>query len=126
MRGNKLATCCEHKVDTLSGGQSIRLIQPRSLAELAAANGLMRLMADEKTGILPMDEYVKFKNDISLWYDEMKAAGLTIDEQKILEPYLLPVYGVCVSQECMMRITMDERISGFTVKEANIIRKAVA
>lgn len=86
----------------------------------------MRLMPDEQTGILPMDEYVKFKNNINLWYDEMKAEGLTLEEQKILEPYLLPVYGVCISQECMMRLSMDEKISGFSVKEANVLRKAVA
>lgn len=86
----------------------------------------MRLMPDEQTGILPMDEYVKFKNNINLWYDEMKAEGLTLEEQKILEPYLLPVYGVCISQECMMRLAMDEKISGFSVKEANVLRKAVA
>lgn len=123
---------CEGKVpscfqfDTPQGSQAVAAIHPHSLAEISAANGVMRLMPDEQTGILPMDEYVKFKNNISLWYDEMKAEGLTLEEQKILEPYLLPVYGVCISQECMMRLAMDENISGFSVKEANVLRKAVA
>lgn len=123
---------CEGKVpscfqfDTPQGSQAVAAIHPHSLAEISAANGVMRLMPDEQTGILPMDEYVKFKNNINLWYDEMKAEGLTLEEQKILEPYLLPVYGVCISQECMMRLAMDEKISGFSVKEANVLRKAVA
>ncbi len=111
--------------DTQVGGQAIQEIHPTNLAELTAGNGLMRLMATDD-GILPLDLYVEHKNNIGLWYDEMREAGLTLGEMKLLEPYLNIVYGVAVSQETMMRMSMDPHISGFTVGEANILRKAVA
>lgn len=111
--------------DTAVGGQAIQQIHPVNLAQLTAGNGLMRLMANEE-GILPLDLYCQHKNNINTWYAEMSAAGLTLEEQKVLEPYLLPVYGVAVSQETMMRMSMDPHISGFDVSEANILRKAVA
>ena len=41
-----------------------------------------------------MEKYVRFKNNINLWYDEMRAAGLSADEQALLEPYFLKSYGV--------------------------------
>lgn len=111
--------------DTIVGGQAIQQIHPMNLAELTAGNGLMRLMATDD-GVLPLDLYVKHKNNIGLWYDEMREAGLTLDEIHIMEKYLYVVYGVAVSQETMMRLSMDPNISGFTVGEANILRKAVA
>lgn len=111
--------------DTQVGGQAIQEIHPTNLAELTAGNGLMRLMATED-GVLPLDLYVQHKNNIDLWYEEMRENGLTMAEMKVLEPYLSVVYGVAVSQETMMRLSMDQHISGFTVGEANILRKAVA
>ena len=111
--------------DTVVGGQAIQQIHPEQLAELVAGNGLMRLMANED-GILPLDLYCQHKNNIGMWYEEMAAAGLTIEEQKVLEPYLGIVYGVAVSQECMMRMSMDPKIANFTIGEANILRKGVA
>lgn len=59
----------------------------------------MRLMTAEKGAESPIDKYVRFKNNISLWYQEMNEAGLTKEEQKILEPYFLSSYGVPPSQE---------------------------
>lgn len=119
----KIPSCFQF--DTVVGGQAIQQIHPEQLAELVAGNGLMRLMANED-GVLPLDLYCQHKNNISLWYEEMTAAGLTLAEQKVLEPYLDIVYGVAVSQECMMRMSMDPHISNFTIAEANILRKGVA
>ena len=59
----------------------------------------MRLMTAEKGAESPIDKYVRFKNNISLWYKEMDEAGLTKKEQKTLEPYFLNSYGVPPSQE---------------------------
>lgn len=53
----------------------------------------------EEGGESPLDKYVRFKNDISLWYKEMDEAGLTKEEQKALEPHFLSSYGVPPSQE---------------------------
>ena len=111
--------------DTQVGSQAIHEIHPTQLAQLVAGNGLMRLMADED-GNLPLDIYCRHKNNIQLWYDEMYAAGLNDEEIEVLHPYLDIVYGMAVSQECMMRMVMDNHISGFSVGEANKIRKAVA
>lgn len=47
----------------------------------------------------PLDKYVRFKNNIKLWYKEMSDAGLTREEQQTLEPYFLKSYGVPPSQE---------------------------
>ena len=89
------------------------------------ANGLMRLMASEKGQETPMEKYVRYKNDILLWYDEMKREGLTEEEQKALEPYFLKSYGVPPSQEQMMMMLMDAEICGFSLAEANAARKVV-
>ena len=93
--------------------------------EMADANGLMRLMTAEKGQESPMEKYIRFKNDIGLWYKEMRDYGLTQAEQKVLEPYFLSSYGVPPSQEQLMRMLMDENICNFTLAEANAARKIV-
>jgi DNA polymerase-3 subunit alpha len=111
--------------DTPVGSQTVRKVKPQTITELATANSLMRLMPEHGEES-PIDTYIKFKNDISLWYKEMRDFGLTEDEIKVLEPYLLPVYGVAETQEVVMRLSMDKNISNFNVAEANIIRKSIA
>ena len=111
--------------DSLVGSQAAKKIKPSTILELADANGLMRLMTSEKGEETPMDKYVRFKNNIDLWYDEMKRYGLTFEEQKVLEPYFLKSYGVPPSQEQMMQMLMDEKICGFSLKDANTARKIV-
>ena len=110
--------------DTAQGSKAARLIKPRSLKDLAAGNSVLRLMSDE--GEQPLDTFAKYKSNISLWYREMIQAGLNDEEQGLMEKYLKPVYGVAPSQELMMMLVMEPRISGFSVKEANKLRKAVA
>jgi len=110
--------------ETDVGQQALRKINPRSFDELCASNSLMRLSASD--GEQPIDKYVRFKNDISLWYKEMDEAGLTKEEQKVLEDLLLDRYGICDTQEFLMQIAMSPKISGFTLTQANKFRKAVA
>ena len=111
--------------DSLVGSQAAKKIKPSTILELADANGLMRLMTAEKGEETPMDKYVRFKNNIDLWYDEMRRYGLTLSEQKVLEPYFLKSYGVPPSQEQMMQMLMDPYICGFSLKDANTARKIV-
>lgn len=73
----------------------------------------------------PIDKYYRYKNDISLWYEEMDNFGLTKAEQKTIEPYFKPSYGVPPSQEQLMKMLMDKDICGFTLGEANNARKIV-
>ena len=111
--------------DSAVGAQAAKKIKPKTILELADANGLMRLMTAERGAEMPIDKYVRYKNDISLWYQEMRRCGLTPEEQKILEPYFLSSYGVPPSQEQLMTMLMDENICGFTLGEANSARKIV-
>ena len=111
--------------DSEVGGRAMKKIAPKSLQELADANGLMRLMPSEKGAEMPLDKYVRFKDNIQLWYKEMDDAGLSKTEQKILEPYFLSSYGVPPSQEQLMRMLMDPNICGFSLADAHTARKIV-
>lgn len=111
--------------DSEVGGRAMKKIAPKSLQELADANGLMRLMPSEKGAEMPLDKYVRFKDNIQLWYKEMDDAGLSKTEQKILEPYFLSSYGVPPSQEQLMRMLMDPNICDFSLADANAARKIV-
>lgn len=111
--------------DSEVGSQAAKKIKPASILEMTDANGLMRLMTAEKGEETPMEKYIKYKNDISLWYKEMDEYGLTKEEQKVLEPYFKSSYGVPPSQEQMMKMLMDENICHFTLAEANAARKVV-
>lgn len=112
--------------DSDVGAQAAKKVKPSTIVELSDANGLMRLMTSEKGAEMPMEKYIRFKNDISLWYKEMDSYGLTKEEQTILEPYYLKSYGVPPSQEFLMRVLMDEKVCHFTLAEANSARKVVA
>jgi len=81
------------------GAQAAKKIKPHNPLEMADANGLMRLMASEPGAEMPLDKYVRYKNDISQWYNEMDACGLTKEEERYIEPYFKSSYGVPPSQE---------------------------
>ena len=110
--------------DSEAGVKALKAIKPNSLLELANANSLMRLMADE--GEQPIDMYVHYKNNPNKWEQDMIDFGLNDRERSILHEHLDKDYGVCSSQEGMMLLSMDKRISDFTVKESNVLRKSVA
>lgn len=110
--------------DTVVGGDAIKKIQPYSLTELAMANSLCRIISDGE--IQPIDKYVMFKNNINLWYEEMQKTGLNTSEIEILKVLLLGDYGISAEQESVMQIVMHPKISNFTLKQANGLRKAIA
>lgn len=111
--------------DTAVGSQCAKKLKPHSLVDAASANSLMRLMA-EQGAEQPMDRYLRMKNNIQLWYQEMKRVGLTAEEVKILEPHYLPVYGTPNTQEDMMETLMNPKITNFDLTLANKARKIVA
>lgn len=111
--------------DSEVGSQAAKKIKPTNILEMTDANGLMRLMTAEKGAETPMEKYIRYKNNIDLWYDEMNKYGLTKDEMSTLEPYFKSSYGVPPSQEQMMRMLMDKNICHFTLAEANTARKIV-
>ncbi|PED64028.1 PHP domain-containing protein [Priestia megaterium] len=109
--------------ETSVGQQALNKINPRSFDELCAGNSLMRLSTD---GEQPLDKFVRFKNDLDDWYAEMTLAGLRDDEIEIMERHLSDRYGVCDTQEGLMLLSMDPKIAGFSLTQANKFRKAVA
>ena len=123
LANNKVVGCFQF--DSAVGAQAAKKIKPKSVLEMSDANGLMRLMTGEPGGENPIDKYVRFKNDIQLWYKEMRDFGLTIEEQKTLEPYFLSSYGVPPSQEQLMKMLMDTNICHFSLADANNARKIV-
>ena len=110
--------------DSLEGSKTAKKIKPSNIMEMSAANGLMRLMGEEGED-RPIDKYVRQKNNIKLWYDEMDRWGLSKKEQEWLEPYFKPHYGVPPDQESLMLMLMDKNLCGFTLGEANAARKIV-
>lgn len=111
--------------DSPVGKQAAKKIKPSSMSELSDSNGLMRLMPLE-SGETPLDKYVRFKNDISQWYAEMRNEyGLSDKEITAVERHFKQSYGVPPSQEQLMTMLMDEDICHFTLAEANAARKTV-
>lgn len=107
------------------GLATAKQVKPRNPIELTSANALMRLMG-EKDKERPLDRYCRLRNNMDLWYKEVRERGLSEDEIKLLEPYYLENYGVPASQEDLMEVCMDENIAHFTLAEANMARKVVA
>ena len=66
------------------------------------------------------------KDNIELWYNEMREWGLTDEEIGVLEKYLKAKFGNAPEQEDVMQIVMDPKISGFSLKESNALRKGIA
>lgn len=109
--------------DSQQGRNAIAKINPHNFREAMDGNALMRLSCE---GEQPIDKYVRHKKNINLWYQEMREAGLTQDEIKVMEKHLLKSYGIAPTQESVMRLSMDEKISGFDLVWANKLRKAIA
>lgn len=111
--------------NTEIGMQTAKKVKPLNLLETAVANSLMRLMSDGGD-IQPVDQYVKYKNDISLWYQEMKDHDLSDEDIHVMEKYLKDIYGVADTQEVVMQMVMDEKVAAFDVALSNKLRKAIA
>lgn len=122
----------EHKVLSLfqmekqSGIQGIALSHPASVSDLATLNSVIRLMAQEKGAEQPLDKFARFKHNIQEWYEEMDEYGLTKEEQKLLEPLLLPSSGICESQEGFMMLVQLPECGGFDLTWADRLRKSIA
>lgn len=109
---------------TIVGHSAITKAKPTNLIEMMAANSLMRLQTDGREQ--PIDTFVRFKGDITLWYEEMEEFGLNEDEIKIMEEHLLPLNGVADTQESVMLLARDPRIASFNLKDATNLRKSIA
>lgn len=123
--------CSEGKITDLFqfitpvGGKCIRKIQPHSLEEMANANSLMRITVEN--GIQPVDKFLAYKQDRSLWYKELDQYGVTNpNEIKALEKVLNYCYGCPSMQEDVMELCMEPKIAGFSLADADKARKIIA
>jgi DNA polymerase-3 subunit alpha len=107
------------------GEQAIELIKPTDLLEMASINAVMRLMSADGAE-MPLIQYKHRKEDINIWYNEMHQAGLSDDEIKILEEHMLDTRGMCITQEQLMIMLMDKRISGFSFLDSDKARKVIS
>ena len=114
------------QMEQQSGVQGIALTKPKSVDDLAVLNSVIRLMAQDKEAERPLEKFARFKENINLWYNEMTTAGLTMEEQRLLEPILKLSYGICESQEKFMELVRVPEIGGFSLSWADGLRKAIA
>lgn len=73
----------------------------------------------------PMDKFVRHKEDIQNWHNEMDLYKISQEERGVISKHLSPAYGVTSSQEELMLIMMDVNISSFSIKDANFARKII-
>lgn len=111
--------------DTPISSKALSATKPKSVMDLSAANSLLRLMPDGADET-PIDRYIRYKNNHQEWINDTVAFGLNDAERECLWEYLADAYGLADSQEKIMRLSMDERVSGYTLKEANKLRKSIA
>lgn len=111
--------------DTPISQKTLNAIHPHSAMDLSAANSLLRLMPDNADET-PIDRYKRYKENKQEWIDDTVAYGLNDNERDILWYYLADAYGMADSQEKVMRLSMDEHTAGYTLKEANKLRKSIA
>lgn len=122
-RLNRNDFLCAFQFDSPMGMEAIRKLPPETLIDIANDNSIMRLSVDE--GEQPIDKAKRYKEDITEWYRDMKKYELNQEEIKVLEKHLLQDRGICSSQERLMLMSMDNRISNFTQKDANNLRKTI-
>ena len=111
--------------DTPISSKTLTATRPHSVMDLSAANSLLRLQPDNADET-PIDRYIRYKQNHQAWIDDTIAYGLNDDERAILWKYLSDAYGLADSQEKIMRLSMDEHTSGYTLKEANKLRNSIA
>lgn len=107
------------------GVSILNKVKPKTLVEVSAASNLMRLQA-ESGQEQPVDTFARYREDINLWYQEMEEYGLNKEEQELMKKHLLPLNGVCDSQESLMLLVMDKEVADFDEAWANKLRKAIA
>lgn len=111
------------QMSSLVARNAMRKIRPETFNEIEITNTLIRLQTD---GEQPVDKFVRYKQDIQQWYDDMKKYGLNQTEINLMEKHLLERTGICDTQEGIMLLVMDKDIGNSDLLFANKYRKAIA
>ena len=113
------------QMDSTVGKQSLSLIKPESIPQMAAVNSLMRLIP-EKGAKTPTEEYVMYKQHPELIKKEIGELNATDKEKEILYNFMKDYTGVLESQESAMLAVMIPEFTAYDVPHANKIRKIIA
>ena len=113
------------QMDSTVGKQSLSLIKPENIPQLAAVNSLMRLIP-EKGAKTPTEEYVLYKQHPELIKKEIYDLHATDEEKEILYNFMKNYTGVLESQESAMLAVMIPEFTAYDVPHANKIRKIIA
>ena len=111
--------------DTPISTKTLALIKPKSIMDMSAGNSLLRLMPDGVTET-PVEKYIRYKENPNEWEQDATAYGLTEDEKQVVREICGDSYYLAESQEKIMRLAMSPKVAGYTLKEANKLRKAIA
>lgn len=112
------------QMDSTVGKQSLSLVKPESIPQMAAVNSLMRLVP-EKGAKTPTEEYVIYKQRPELIKKEIDDLIATDEEKNILYNFMKDYTGVLESQESAMLAVMLP-FTNYDVPHANKIRKIIA
>ena len=112
------------QMDSTVGKQSLSLVKPESIPQMAAVNSLMRLVP-EKGQKTPTEEYVIYKQHPELIKKEIYDLVATDEEKEILYEFMKQYTGVLESQESAMLAVMLP-FTNYDVPHANKIRKIIA
>lgn len=112
--------------DSDIGRQGAKRVKPQNMQELSATNGLIRLMTTEQGAETWLDKFCRYKADHKEFERDTAKYHLTEQDKIALGEYLNSTYGIGISQEQMMRVLMDTRICGFSLKEANAARRVIS
>ena len=105
------------------GYKTLRKLNARDYLALVSANGLMRLTGGDGDE-LALDRYIRYQNNPGEWDKDMDNAGLNSDEKQLMHELLDDYKGVNNSQERLMQMVL--KIAGYSLEEANKLRKSIA
>jgi DNA polymerase-3 subunit alpha len=114
------------QMEQQSGIQGISAIHPKNINDLTVLNSVIRLMAPEKGGEQPLQTWARYRGDITQWYKEMKANGLSKEEIDWLAKSDAVTDGVCESQEGLMLLVQEDKLGGNSLTFADKCRKGIA
>src|SRR5699024_12283366 len=104
-------------MSSLVARNPLRKITPETFAELTVTNTTTRLQVEN--GDQPVDKFVRCKNDIDEWYNDMREYGLNNKEISLMEKHLLSRTGIMDTQELIMNTIIDQEIANGGLTFAN-------
>lgn len=109
--------------DAASGRKGVLATQPHTLEEMTAVNGLIRLMTEEGQED-QIKRFARIKADPESFEQEMTENGVPGWMKDIIHREIDRFNGCCCTQESFM--ILSQELAGYTLKEANALRKTVA